>query len=490
MLTGAGEIVRYDGAWQVPDATRKYNGVLRYIEGTAENGLALTAMAYTNSWHSTDQIPLRAVLDGSLDRFGAVDQTDGGDAQRYSVSARWARSDEKSSSKVEGYFIYQTLNLYNNFTYFLNDPVNGDQFQQTDKRKILGLNASHTQSHPFWGLQAATTVGLQFRHDDIQVGLFNTLQRMPLSTVRDDRVVETSVGLYAENKIRWNDWLRSTIGLRGDLYWASVDSDTAANSGQVNAFLASPKAGLVLGPFARTEFYVNAGLGFHSNDARGATITVDPADKMTPQQRVPLLVRSRGAEVGVRTQAISGLDSALALFLLEFDSELVFAGDAGTTEPSRPSRRIGVEWTNHYRPTPWAMVDLDLSYTQARFTDYDVVGSNIPGAPALVAAAGLTLGEPTGWFGALRWRYFGPRPLIEDGSVWSGATSLVNARLGYVFDNGLKLQLDGFNILNAQASQIDYFYQSRLRGEAAPVNDIHFHPVEPLALRFTVAKAF
>ena len=490
VLTGAGEIVRYDGAWQVPDATRKYNGVLRYIEGTAENGLALTAMAYTNSWHSTDQIPLRAVLDGSLDRFGAVDQTDGGDAQRYSVSARWARSDEKSSSKVEGYFIYQTLNLYNNFTYFLNDPVNGDQFQQTDKRKILGLNASHTQSHPFWGLQAATTVGLQFRHDDIQVGLFNTLQRMPLSTVRDDRVVETSVGLYAENKIRWNDWLRSTIGLRGDLYWASVDSDTAANSGQVNAFLASPKAGLVLGPFARTEFYVNAGLGFHSNDARGATITVDPADKMTPQQRVPLLVRSRGAEVGVRTQAISGLDSALALFLLEFDSELVFAGDAGTTEPSRPSRRIGVEWTNHYRPTPWAMVDLDLSYTQARFTDYDVVGSNIPGAPALVAAAGLTLGEPTGWFGALRWRYFGPRPLIEDGSVWSGATALVNARLGYVFDNGLKLQLDGFNILNAQASQIDYFYQSRLRGEAAPVNDIHFHPVEPLALRFTVAKAF
>ncbi|CAN5637481.1 TonB-dependent receptor [soil metagenome] len=489
-LTAAGEIVRYDGAWQVPDATRKYDGFLRYSEGTADNGFAVTALAYTNSWHSTDQIPQRAVLDGSLNRFGGVDQTDGGDAQRYSLSARWSRANEKSSSKVEGYFIYQTLNLYNNFTYFLDNPTDGDQFQQTDKRKILGLNASHTQNHFFLGLEAATTLGTQFRYDDIAVGLFNTAQRMPTGTVRNDHVSETSIGLYAENKVKWTDWLRSTIGVRGDMYWASVDSDTAANSGQVNAFVASPKAGLVFGPFAKTELYLNAGLGFHSNDVRGATITVDPTDRVTPQQRVPLLVRSRGAEVGARTQFIKGLDSSLALFLLEFDSELLFVGDAGTTEASRPSRRIGVEWTNRYRPFSWAALDFDLAYTQARFTDYDPVGSFIPGSPALVAAAGIVLGEPTGWFGALRWRYFGARPLVEDGSVSSNPTSIFNARLGYVFDNGLKLQVDGFNIFNTQASQIDYYYQSQLRNEAMPVNDIHFHPVEPLALRFTIAKAF
>jgi len=201
-------------------------------------------------------------------------------------------------------------------------------------------------------------------------------------------------------------------------------------------------------------------------------------------------VRSRGTEIGVRTQAIECLDSAVALFLLEFDSELVFAGDAGTTLPSRPSRRIGVEWTNHYRPVPWAVVDFDLSYTRARFTDYDIVGDLIPGSPQMVAAAGITLGDATGWFGSLRWRYFGPRPLVEDGSVWSGATSLFNARAGFVFENGLKLQLDGFNIFNSRASQIDYFYQSQLRNEAAPVNDIHFHPVEPMAFRVTLAKAF
>jgi outer membrane receptor protein involved in Fe transport len=204
-----------------------------------------------------------------------------------------------------------------------------------------------------------------------------------------------------------------------------------------------------------------------------------------------MLVRSRGAEVGARTQAIKGLDSTVSVFVLEFDSELVFNGDAGDTSPAGPSRRIGVEWTNRYRPLSWAALDADFAYTQARFTDIVPAGQFIANAPAIVASAGLTLGEDTGWFGALRWRFFGPRPLTQDGSVYSGPTSLFDARLGYTFDNGLKLTLDALNLLNAQADQIDYFYTSRLNNEpAAGVNDVHFHPIEPLALRFTVAKAF
>jgi len=490
-LTAAGEVTRYDGPWDIPDAARKYNGFLRYSEGTVANGLAITALAYTNSWHSTDQTPLRAVEDGSLSRFGSIDPTDGGDTQRYSLSARWSCSDDRTADKVEGYFIYSTLNLYNDFTYFLNDPVNGDQFHQADKRKILGLNASHTQQHELAGFQSATTLGTQFRYDDIALGLFNTFQRTFLSTVRDDQVSETSVGLYVENTTHWTDWLRSIVGMRGDMYWASVNSNLPANSGQVAAFIPSPKANLVFGPFAKTEFFINTGLGFHSNDARGATTTVDPADPTMPLQPVPLLVRSRGAEIGARTQFVKGLDSALALFVLEFDSEIIFNGDAGDTSPSRPSRRVGVEWTNRYRPVPWATLNFDISYTQARFTNYDPVGDYIPGSPALISSASVVLGGETGWFGGLFWRYFGPRPLIEDNSVSSNATSLFNGRLGYVFNSGLKLQLDAFNIFNAQASQIDYYYASRLPGEPlGGVNDVHFHPVEPLAFRLTLAKAF
>jgi outer membrane receptor protein involved in Fe transport len=181
----------------------------------------------------------------------------------------------------------------------------------------------------------------------------------------------------------------------------------------------------------------------------------------------------------------------VAVFVLDYASELLFVGDAGTTEPSRPSRRVGVEWTNRYQPLPWLGFDADFAYMHARFTDDDPAGNYIPGAPGVIASAGVVFGYETGWFGTLKLRYFGPRPLIEDDSVRSGATALVNARLGYKFENGLRLHLDVLNLLNSQASQIDYYYASRLPGEPAEgVNDIHFHPVEPFALRLTAAATF
>jgi hypothetical protein len=478
-LLAAVEIERYNGPWDVPDNVRKYNGVLRYTRGSDANGFALTGMAYTNAWHATNQTATRAVDQGIVDRFGTLDPTDGGDTQRYSLSARWSRKDERSADRVEGYFVFSTLNLFNDFTYFLNDPLNGDQFQQSDRRKLHGANASHTTFHAIAGLAAENMVGLQVRHDSVDLGLFNTVNRLAIGTIRTDHVEETSAGLYMQEKIAWTDWLRSTVGVRGDVFWATDDSGLPGNSAQATAFMPNPKAGLVFGPFAGTEFYLDAGAGFHSNDVRGLA------------QGVPLLVQSRGAEAGVRTRAVEGLDSTLALFLLDFDSELVFNGDAGDTSPSRPSRRLGVEWANRWRVASWATLDGDVAYTRARFKDADnPIGSFVPEAPAWVASAGITLGEDFGWFGALRWRYFGPRPLIEDGSVYSSPTSLFNARLGHVFQSGLRITLDALNLLNTQADQISYYYQSQLRGEAAAVNDTHFHPVEPLALRLTVAKAF
>jgi outer membrane receptor protein involved in Fe transport len=267
-----------------------------------------------------------------------------------------------------------------------------------------------------------------------------------------------------------------------------VRSDNAANSGTAGEFIGSPKLGLALGPFWATEFFLNAGTGYHSNDLRGATITVDPNDRLTPLSRVPLLVRSKGAEIGVRTLAVPGLDSRLAFFVLTLGSEILFVGDAGTTEASRPSRRIGIEWTNRWQVRPWLALDLDVAATRARFTDSDPAGSYIPGAPNVIASASVVFGEGPGWFGTVRLRHFGPRPLVEDNSERSRATTLVNARVGYLFENGLRLQLDAFNLFNSKADQIDYFYTSRLPGEPAEgVADRHYHPVEPFAVRFTVA---
>jgi len=490
-LLVVGEVYNYDGPGQVPDQVRKFNGVARYSQGTLDDGVALTGMGYVNRWTSTDQIAARAVTSGLIDRFGTLDPTDGGQSSRFSLSGRWSQSDKDSASRVDAYAIRSTLALFNNFTYFLDDPVNGDQFSQTDKRTILGFNASHVLKGQVGGVPTETKFGVQARYDDIQVGLVKTLQRNTWSTVREDAVQEGSIGLYGQHTTRLTDWLRTIVGLRGDWYAARDRSDMPENSGNIEAFIASPKFGLVFGPFAKTEFFFSAGTGFHSNDVRGTVITVDPGDKVTPAQRVPLLVRSKGAEVGVRTQAIRGLDSSVALFVLDFASELLFVGDAGTTVASRASRRIGVEWTNHYQPVPWLGFDLNVAYTRARFIEPDPVGDYIPGAPAWIASAGVVLGGDKGWFGAAKLRYFGPRPLIEDGSVRSRATTLVNAKVGYKFETGARLQLDVFNLFNAKADQIDYYYTSRLPGEpAGGVADHHFHPVEPLAVRLTFATPF
>ncbi|HEX2843350.1 TonB-dependent receptor [Hyphomicrobium sp.] len=487
----AGEAHFFDGPWERPDDLRKFNGVMRYSNGSFNNGFAVTAMAYSGHWNATDQIPLRGVESGAIDRFGTLDPTDGGSSHRYSLSGRWNQTDANSATRVNAYVLKSDMSLFSNFTYFLNDPVNGDQFQQADDRWVAGASASKT----FFGMllpgvKSETTIGIQGRYDNIEVGLFNTKQREHLSTVREDRVEEASVGVFAESTLHWTNWLRTTTGLRADLYTADVMSNMPVNSGSDTDGIVSPKFGLVLGPWAATELYLNAGTGFHSNDARGTVTTVDPASG-DPVSPAPFLVRSKGAEVGLRTQPNSGLTSTASVFILDFDSEIVFVGDAGTTEASRPSRRIGAEYTLHAQLLPWLTLDLDAAYTHARFQEDDPAapGRHIPGAIEGVVAAGLSFDNLDGWFGNVNIRYFGARPLIEDDSVRSESSTPVSASLGYRFDDGFIVRLDGFNLFDQTSSQIDYYYASRLPGEpAGGVEDIHFHPLEPRSFRLSLTK--
>jgi outer membrane receptor protein involved in Fe transport len=488
----AGEVQTTNGPWDVPDNVRKFSGVVRYSQGTADDGFSVTAMGYVNRWTATDQIPTRAVHEGLIGRFGSLDPTDGGSTSRFSLSGRFAHTSESGVTRLDAYAIRSSLTLFNDFTYLLNDPVNGDQFSQIDKRTIVGFDGSHTFKGHLGPFASDTRIGLQGRYDDIDVGLVNTQQRVTLSTILADHVNESNLSPYAQNTTQWTSWLRTVVGLRGDWFQGRVTSDTPANSGSASSIFGSPKFSLVLGPFLKTEFYFNAGTGFHSNDLRGTTITVNPPnapDAGLPATRVPLLTRSKGAEVGFRTKPLAGLESSVALFVIDFDSELQFQGDIGTTVPGRPSRRAGVEWVNHWQPAPWLAFDVDVAATHARFTDFDPAGNYIPGAPAVIASAAVYIGEKTGWFGAAKLRYLGPRPLIEDGSVRSGAMWVVNANIGYRFDNGMRVQLDVLNLFNSADHQIDYFYASRLPGEPLDgVSDVHLHPIEPFTVRLTVAS--
>ena len=485
------EALHNDGPFVHPDNYGKLNAVLRYSQGDSGDGFSVTGMAYKAKWNATDQIAQRAIDSGLIaSRFDAIDPTDGGDSHRYSVSGAWYHNTETTSTKVNAYMIGWQLKLFSNFTYFLDDPLNGDQFHQPDKRITSAINASHTWQMPWGGHDSENTVGIEFQNDNIFNGLYSTKARQILSATRSDHIVESSVGIYAENATRWSDWFRTVAGVRADTYRFNVRSDNEINSGKVSASIANPKLSLIFGPWAKTEYYVNLGGGFHSNDARGATIALDPKSG-DPAGKVPGLVRSKGYELGVRTSIIPGLQSSLSLYQLDFASELIFAGDAGTTEAGRPSRRSGFEFANYFKLDNWLTIDADLSFARARFKDSDPLGSRIPGSVEGVATIALAVDNLGPYFGALQWRYFGPRPLIEDNSVRSNSTATFNGRIGYKINKDFSIELEGYNLTDRKASAIDYFYTSRLPGEpAAGVDGVHFHPLESRSFRVSLNAKF
>jgi outer membrane receptor protein involved in Fe transport len=481
-LLVAGEGFRNDGPWDVPEDFRKKNAALRYSVGDEHDGFDVSLLAYDARWTATDQVARRAVADGLVGRFGSLDATTGGTTSRYSLSAQWAARSDDAVTRASAYAVRYRLNLFSNFTYFLDDPVNGDQFEQADSRRIFGGSVQRTWSFDPGSRPVDLTAGLKLRQDDIgNVGLYHTRARQRLQTVRADALTERAVAVFGEAAVKWTPWLRTVTGLRSDWYHFDVAADAPENSGTRNDSIVTPKLAAVFGPFGDSEFYASYGHGFHSNDARGTTQAVDP---------VSPLVRTRGAEVGVRGAWLPRLQTALALWRLDIDSELVFVGDAGTTEASRPSRRQGIELANYWAPGKGLVVDADLAWSRARFRDNDAAGNRIPGAIERTASVGITFDDQGPYYGGLRLRYFGPRPLIEDDSVRSTSSTLLNARLGWRPGKRLEVVLDVLNLLDRAVNDIEYFYESRLAGEAAPVEDRHFHPAEPRTIRVAARVNF
>ena len=491
VLLGALEVNRNDGPWLREDRYEKLNGVLRYSRGDQRNGFSVTGIGYWADWNSTDQVAQRAVASGRISRFGFLDGTDRGSTSRQSVAADFQRSTGSSSVRATAFALRNRLNLFSNFTYFLDDPVDGDQFEQAERRTAAGGRVTYRRLGRVFGRHAESALGAQVRSDWLDpVGLYKTARAQRLSTTREDHVGQTMTGTFAQSEIEWTRSLRTTMGLRADVYRYSVTAGNPLNSGQGTAGLVSPKLAVAMGPWAGTEFYANAGMGFHSNDARGAAMSVDPRTG-DPASRVTPLVRATGAEVGLRTVRVRGLQSTVALWHLALDSELLFVGDAGTTEAGRPSRRYGIEWANYWRLGSWLTADADVSLSRARFADADPAGRHVPGALDRVISSGVTIEPRPSLAGTLRVRHFGPRPLIEDASVRSQATTLWNAEIGYRVMPRTRLVLEAFNLFDAEVSDIDYFYRSRLIGEPAEgVEDVHTHPALPRALRVGLQFTF
>jgi len=483
-----GEAKGYDGPWDVAQELRKFSGLARYSWSRGPSQFSVLGMAYHNRWNASDQVPLRAVDAGLIDRFGQIDGTDGGNTQRYSLSGAWRHAGGSSVQDAQIYAIYSDLSLFSNFEYFLSDPERGDQFKQREQRVVVGGNVKHTQAVNAFGVPHVLKIGLQTRADFLRpVGLYRTQAERRIGTVREDDVTEWGSGLFVEAEARWRPWFRSIVGLRGDAYTFDVRANIPANGGSRAAAIMSPKASLIFTPARNVELYLSGGLSFHSNDARGTTIAVDP-ETGQPAEPVDPLVRSRGAELGIRATPVAGWRSTLSLWALELDSELLFVGDAGITEPAAASRRHGLTWANFYRPMPQLALDLDVSLARARFSGVGPGADRIPGALENVVAAGITWSRPhQGPFGAVRLRHLGSYPLIEDNSVRARATTLVNADAGWLLSRGVRLQVSLLNVFDTSDFDIQYYYASRLPGESTDgVEDVHFHPVEPRQVRVSL----
>ena len=479
-----------NGPWLLEERFHKTNALLRYSHDTEGGRLLLTAQGYDGEWRSTDQIPLRAVQSGQIDRFGFVDPTDGGQSHRYSLAADWYQQLGAGRMHANAYAIDYQLDLFSNFTY-ATDAVNGDQFEQFDDRRVYGGQFTWTRPLEAMGLSHELDLGVELRRDNIgTVGLYKTVARQRIATTREDSATQSSYSAYSSLKTHWSEHVRTEVGVRADYFAFDVDSSLAANSGSADDSIASPKFSLILGPWSETEFFVNVGKGFHSNDARSTTIRVDPTDGVTPVDRVDPLVDALGADVGVRTAVLPNLQLTASLWTLKLDSELLFVGDAGITEASRESERRGIEAGAIWNPVSWLILDADLAWSRSRFTESDAAGDRIPGAVENVASVGLAIDHPSGWFGGARLRHFGAAPLIEDNGVRSDPTTLVNLEAGYHITDNIQLSAALFNVFDSRDNDITYLYESQLPGEALPVNDIHFHPVEPRTFRLTLRATF
>ncbi len=486
-----GEAKAYDGPWLRPEGLRKFSGIARYSVDRGPHQLSVLGLGYRSRWNSSDQIPVRSVNAGLISRLGQIDSTLGGDTERYSLSASYRHVGSRSVQEVRLYGIRSTLDLFSNFTYFLDNPARGDQFEQVDRRTVLGGSVMHLQEVSVFGVQHLLKGGVQTRADLADVGLHRTERRSRFDTVRRDDIRQWGTGVFVESESRWLPWFRSVVGARADGYLFGVHGDRPENGGNRRAAIVSPKVSLIVTPNAASEFYLSGGFGFHSNDARGTTISVDPATGDAAAQVDPL-VRSRGAEVGLRVSPVPGFRTTLSLWALNLDSELLFVGDAGATEPTTESQRRGVTLANFYRPISSLSLDADISFAHARLTGVPAAESRIPGALENVIAAGVTWSSRLrGLYGAVRVRHFGAYPLTEDNSTRAESTTLVNADAGVSIWRGLRLQATMLNLLDSKASDIQYFYGSRLQGEpASGVPGVHFHPVEPRQLRASLGLAF
>ena len=520
-VIAAADYEHLDGPWTHPDNFHKIAGALRYLHGEDDNGYSLTALYYWGHSNLTTDQPLRAVQEGLIGQYGTLDPSDGARSERFSLSGKYASRGANWGFNTSAYYIHSTMTLWNDYTHFLDDPLNGDQEQQSEARTTAGGQAAYLFHLGLGPVASDTEVGVQGRYDDVYVDRRHTHDRMPLNYCEEeqapaldgsyvaplaypavnfacdaDRVHLGDVAVYGQNTTHWLPWLRTVLGLREEYQTAFDHSFISGFQGDTDQALFQPKGSLIFGPWWKTELYASAGRGFHSNDVRGVFGTVAIEGVPLTAGRTPLLAPATSYEAGLRSEIIPKLSTQIAVFQEDFSSELAYDQDQGQDEASAPSRRQGIEVSGQYRPYRWIELNTDLAFVHARYRGdldaFDLDGPYIANAPDFIGSFGVLVDHLGPWFGGLEWRILGPYPLSDGDSLpKDDGYSEVNVDAGYAISSRLKVQVDVFNLTNTHASASSAYYTSRLQGEPAEgVTDYQLHPLEPISARFSVTARF
>ena len=495
-----------DGPWKYPDNARSIRVLTHYTHGTATKGFDLTGMFYRGQWRATNDQPVAAYKEGLISRYGSLDPTDGGFSERYSLSAHYHLAGDDWKWVTSAFAIHDRLTLWNNFTHYLDDPVNGDQQQQDETRTTLGGSSVYFRQDHVGRIRTDTQVGVQGRYDFLYVDRRHTHQRVTLpecpssleSTVPDlcngDNIDLGTVGLFVQNTTHWLPWLRMVVGLREDYQGGTDENLVDGSLTRKHQWLFQPKGSLVFGPWKKTELYLSGGRGFHSNDFRSVSGSYASDEFAKGSVKVPLMTSAVSGEIGVRTTPLRHLNVQAAAFIIDFASELSYDGDAGVTSPGPASRREGIEFSAQYNPVTWLELNTDLSFAKARYqasdlASYGIDGRYVTNAPNFVWSFGI-LADRGPWYGGLQVRWLGGYPLVEDNSLRSKGYQELNLNIGYCFTKNLKLEANVFNVFNTHAYAAQYAYDYRLTPASAVQSGATGHPLEPVSARFALTAGF
>jgi len=473
------------GPYKNPENFNRLNVMSKFtLLSMASSNLSLLGAFFKSTWNASGEIPARTVRAGALGRFDAVDHSEGGKTERHNANLQYNWADAQQSFNAQAWLSYYRFDLFSNFTFFMNDPVNGDEIEQTDKRILGGSYLNYRRNYNLFGLPTETLVGFSSRSDRAAVGLFNAVRRQRLGATADSLVKQHNLAWYAQQEIRPASWLTTQLGVRLDKFFFAVrDDGTPSNpvSGSKEGFIANPKLNVILSPFKengwqkRSQIYLNFGGGYHSNDAR---------DVVASSASKPVLPRALGGELGFRTKLFDRFDIGIDYWRLHLDSELVWAGDDGTTEAKGKTQRQGIEGEFRYQILDWLSADLDTSHTWSKFVK---TGEAVPLAPKFLAYGGLTARHSSGLEGRIQMRSVGDRWGDEGRTATIRGYTIFDLLAKYKWDR-YELLFSIINIANKKWRAAQFLHDSQLKTEGAPVSDIHFTPGEPLTIKagFTI----